>query len=118
MKHMAGGIINRLTPIVKRAMLHTVIDIGQLTPRERKELAAAIKLGYLVKGKGGGFPLVKTVYALPGFDFAADRREQIAQLFAEIAELEGSKNLQSAMALFVKDTEFRMPEPSAESRTA
>jgi hypothetical protein len=116
MKSIAGGLVNRLTPIVKRAMLHTIIDVGQLTQQEHNELAAAVKLGYLVQGKGGPFPVLKTVYALPGFDFAAARREQVAQLFAEIAELEDSRNLQPTILLFDRESKFKIPEPSRESR--
>lgn len=62
-----------ITPTVKRALLETVTDIGQLTAQEKRELTRAVKAGYLSKGKGGPYPIVKTVYAGPGFDFAADR---------------------------------------------
>lgn len=63
--------------IIKRAMLHTVTDIGQLTAEETRELNKAVKKGWLSKGKGGTYPILKTVYALPGFDFAADRRREV-----------------------------------------
>lgn len=66
-----------LTPIVTRALTQTITDIGQVTDAEKRELNRAVKAGYLSKGKGGGFPILKTVYAHPGFDFAADRREQV-----------------------------------------
>lgn len=62
-----------LTEIVKRALVETIVDIGQLTKTEKRELNAAVKRGYLSKGKGGPFPKEKTVYAHPGFDFGVDR---------------------------------------------
>lgn len=68
-----------LTTIVKRALVETVTDIGQLTTQEKRELARAVKAGYLSKGKGGPYPVLKTVYAHPGFDFAADREYHYRQ---------------------------------------
>ena len=68
-----------ITPIVKRALLEPVTAIGQLTAQEKRELTRAVNAGYLSKGRGGPFPLVKTVYAHPGFDFAADRAYQYRQ---------------------------------------
>ena len=62
-----------LPEIVRRAMVETVTDIGQITHQQRLELNRAIRHGYLSKGKGGSFPALKTVYACPTFDFAADR---------------------------------------------
>ena len=82
MNRYAEDCTQRLTRSVKVAMLHTLTDIGQLTAQERKELAYAVRRGWLVKGLGGGWPVLKTVYALPGFDFAADRKEQIAAILA------------------------------------
>jgi hypothetical protein len=75
------------TEIVRRAMAETVVDIGQLSKTERKELGAAIKAGILVKGKGGPYPVVKTVYASIGFDFLADR-EMHVNLACALAELD------------------------------
>lgn len=76
-----------LTKIVKRAMKETVTSIGQITPAEKLELNRAIRAGYLVKGKGGPFPMVKTVYAVPTFDFALARQMHVA--FAmEISSIE------------------------------
>jgi|HubBroStandDraft_6_1064221.scaffolds.fasta_scaffold1213083_1 hypothetical protein len=63
--------------IVERALEHTVADIGQLTPEEHRELSKAVKNGMLSKGKGGPYPVVKTVYARRGFDFAAARQLHI-----------------------------------------
>lgn len=68
-----------LTEIVKRALVETVINIGQLTDAEKRELERAVKRGYLSKGKGGPFPKMKTMYAHPGFDFVADREREIEE---------------------------------------
>lgn len=69
-----------LSEIVKRALVETVTDIGQLTPVDKRELERAVKLGYLSKGRGGGFPKEKTVYAFPGYDFAGERRLIVRQM--------------------------------------
>jgi len=63
--------------IVERALDETVTDTGQLTPKEQRELSKAVKNGVLSKGKGGPYPVVKTVYAARGFDFAAARQLHI-----------------------------------------
>jgi hypothetical protein len=63
--------------IVERALDQTVRDIGQLTPEEQRELSKAVKHGVLSKGRGGPYPVVKTVYARRGFDFAAARQLHI-----------------------------------------
>ncbi len=68
--------------IVKRALLHTVTDIGQLTAEEVRTLNSHVKKGYLSKGKGGGFPAIKTVWAVPGYDFAGARADAIRSLLA------------------------------------
>jgi hypothetical protein len=62
-----------LSTIVKRALVYTVTDIGQLSVTELRDLNTAIHKGWLSKGRGGKFPMVKTVYARPDFDFKADR---------------------------------------------
>jgi hypothetical protein len=59
--------------IVKRAIVDTVTDIGQLSKDEIKKLNKYVKLGYLSKGKGGWFPAIKTVWACPNFDFEKQR---------------------------------------------
>lgn len=69
-----------LTAIVKRALTETVTDIGQLTHDQRRELTYAVKYGVLERGKGGPFPILKTVYAVPGLDFAADREHDVAEM--------------------------------------
>lgn len=69
-----------MTEIVKRALTQTVTALGQLTHQQKLELERAVRNGVLVKAKGGPFPILKTVYARPGFDFAADRAESIAEL--------------------------------------
>ena len=76
-----------LPDIVICALRHTVTDIGQLTPEEKKALNKAVKRGWLSKGKGGPFLLPKTIFAVPGFDFAADRAEQVNQIL-RIAAME------------------------------
>ena len=62
-----------LPNIVKRAMVSTVVDIGQLSKDEIKTLNKYVRLGYLSKGKGGCFPAIKTVWGFPGFDFQKQR---------------------------------------------
>jgi len=69
--------------IVKRAMTQTVTDIGQLTAEEVRTLNRHVKKGYLSKGKGGGFPAIKTVWAVPGYNFAQARADAIRSLLAE-----------------------------------
>lgn len=66
-----------LPAIVKRALVETVTDIGQLSKSELYQLNKHVKRGWLSKGKGGPFPLLKTVYAHPGFDFEAWRKRYI-----------------------------------------
>jgi hypothetical protein len=69
--------------IVKRAMTQNVTDIGQLSAEEVRTLNQYVKKGYLSKGKGGVFPAVKTVWAVPGYDFAEARDAAIRQILAE-----------------------------------
>lgn len=71
-----------LTEIVKRALVETVTDIGQLTAAQKRELNAAVKRGWLSRGKGGPFPILKTVWACPAFDFDASRRRYVAEMMA------------------------------------
>lgn len=73
--------------IVKRALVETVTDIGQLTDAERRQLNAAVRKGWLSKGKGGPYPIPKTVYAFLGFDFHASRKAAINLMLA-LAELD------------------------------
>lgn len=63
--------------IVRRAMVETICDIGQVTDKEKRVLNAYVKRGYLSKGKSGPYPNLKTVYAVPTFDFVADRERWI-----------------------------------------
>lgn len=67
---------------VKRAQTETVVSIGQLTARDKIELDKAVKAGIIEKGRGGGFPQIKTVYGKPGTDFAAEHDVNIEQLKA------------------------------------
>ena len=69
--------MNKTFDIVKYAMTKPISDIGQFTKENLKVLNLAVKQGTLDKGKGGPFPAIKTVYAIKGFDFAADRQNHI-----------------------------------------
>ena len=69
--------------IVKRAMTQTITDIGQLSKADIKTLNEFVEKGYLSKGKGGGYPVMKTVYACPGYNFIEVREAEIRQLLAE-----------------------------------
>lgn len=71
---------DRFNDIVKRALVNTVTDIGQLTHEEELDLEYAVRKGWLSKGKGGPFPILKTVYARPGFNFVANRDELVAHM--------------------------------------
>lgn len=68
------------TPIVERAMLHRICDLGQFTHAERLQVERAVRNGVLSKGKGGPYPKLKTVYAAVHFDFARDREAGVAEL--------------------------------------
>jgi len=68
--------------IVRRAMVETIVSIGQLSDSDKRILDRYVKRGWLSKGKGGPFPRLKTVYACPTFDFAADRKQAIAAAMA------------------------------------
>ena len=76
-----------LPEIVKRALVEPICDIGQLTAKDKYTLNKYVKKGYLSKGRGGPFPKIKTLYARPDFDFAADRNYEINQALA-LHELE------------------------------
>lgn len=90
-----------LSEIVKRALVYTVCDIGQLTPQQKRELNAAVRRGYLSKGKGGPFPRLKTMYAHPDFDFIADREREVDAAMA-VHELEKSLRLGPYHPIFDK----------------
>lgn len=74
--------MDRFSAIVKRALTQTVTNIGQLSHQEQLDLEYAVRHGWLSKGKGGPFPILKTVYAHPGFGFASDRERSIAEMMA------------------------------------
>lgn len=71
---------NEMTPLILRAIRQPIACIGQFSDKERRELDRAVKKGWLSKGKGGPFPIIKTVYAHPGFDFSADRQSSIDEM--------------------------------------
>lgn len=66
-----------LPEIVRRALVETVTDIGQLSKSDIYQLNKYVKRGWLSRGKGGPYPILKTVYAHPGFDFAASRKRWV-----------------------------------------
>lgn len=76
-----------LPEIVKRAMVETVVSIGQLTEQDKRTLDRYVKRGYLSKGKGGPFPKEKTVYAFPGYDFVLWRQRYVNYMMT-LAELD------------------------------
>uniref|UniRef100_A0A6M3LPT2 Uncharacterized protein n=1 Tax=viral metagenome TaxID=1070528 RepID=A0A6M3LPT2_9ZZZZ len=82
---------NEIPVIVKRAMLHPITDIGQLTIQDKKHLQKYVKMGVLIKGKGGPFPKLKTVYALIGHDIELRRKIDIAEMM-RIAKYESKIN--------------------------
>lgn len=69
-------------PIIKRALVETVTNIGQISHQDRLDLEYAVRKGWLSKGKGGPYPMLKTVYAHPGFNFEASRDVFIAEMMA------------------------------------
>jgi hypothetical protein len=71
-----------LPEIVKRALVETVTDIGQLSKSDLYTLNKYVKRGWLSRGKGGPYPILKTVYAHPGFDFTADRDRYVEAAMA------------------------------------
>lgn len=73
---------DKVAAIVKQALQEPITDIGQLTEHDRRVLADAVRRGWLWKGRGGSYPVLKTVYARPGFDFTADRQRRIGELQA------------------------------------
>jgi len=76
-----------LPAIVKRALVETVTDIGQLSRSDLYQLNKYVKRGWLSRGKGGPFPILKTVYACPGFDFAASRERYVEEAI-RLSEIE------------------------------
>jgi hypothetical protein len=75
--------------VVKRALVSTVTDIGQLTADERRALSTAVARGWIAKGRGGPYPCIKTVYALPGYDFSGERQRSIARLREDTNGVQG-----------------------------
>lgn len=78
---------NELPAIIHSAMVETVTNIGQLTKSELYQLNKYVKRGWLSKGKGGPFPMLKTVYAHPGYDFAGHRRAYVEEVM-RLADIE------------------------------
>ena len=72
--------LKEIPVIVKRAILNPVTDIGQLSKEQKRNLEKYVKMGVLIKGRGGTFPKLKTVYALIGHNFIEARKEFIAEM--------------------------------------
>ena len=87
------------TPIVMRALEGCISDLG-FSKAERLELKRAVRWGVLSQGTGGPFPILKTCYARPGFDFAADRANEIADMrvWQEMDRLNGTDRFFPAAA--------------------
>ena len=69
------------SPIVQRALDEGhVTDLGQLTGEEARALKVAVQNRVLKKGKGGGYPAVKTVYARPDFDINGHHAAELSKL--------------------------------------
>ena len=68
--------------IVKRAMVCTITDIGQLDKEEKRQLGKYVKVNVLIKGKGGPYPKLKTVYAIKGYNINKARKESIEEMMA------------------------------------
>lgn len=77
--------MSEIPAIVARAMVNTITNVGQLAGEDVKILDKYVKLGYLSKGKGGCYPVIKTVWACPGFDFTKQRSDAIEKM-KQIAE--------------------------------
>ena len=71
---------------INQALTETLPDIGQIDGPTKAALDRLVKQGYLSKGKGGPFPALKTVYAVAGYDFIADRNREVelAMMICEI----------------------------------
>lgn len=82
-----SGAIASAHPIVQTAHRSPIADMGQLSHEQKNALESAVKKGLLKKGKGGGFPIAKTVYAHPSYDIAGEHQRQVSHLRA-IAGLE------------------------------
>lgn len=66
--------------IIQQVMCCPITNIGQLSTENVKILNLYVKKGILSKGKGGGYPTLKTVYAYPEFDFNLDRKIQLEKM--------------------------------------
>jgi len=72
-----------LPTIVRHALVSTVVSVGQLSAVDLKVLNCYVKQGWLVKGQGGPYPRLKTVYARLGYDFTGERSKALAELKGE-----------------------------------
>ena len=70
----------KMPEIVRQALTESITDIGQLSLEDKRTLNKYVKKGFLVKGKGGPFPKLKTVYAYPSYDFIKWRQTYIDEM--------------------------------------
>lgn len=96
-----------LPEIVRRALVETVVSIGQLSDSEIRTLNKYVKRGWLSKGQGGPYPRLKTVYAHPGFDFAASRERWVDYMMrlAEMDRVAAGRRAEAGYAAFRRRTQ-------------
>ena len=82
-----------LPAIVERVLTETVTDLGQLTRAERAALRRYVRRGCLARSQGGPYPSLKTVYAVPGYNFAGERQRMIQRMLGGLAALAESVTL-------------------------
>ena len=82
---------------INQALTRTLTDIGQIDKPTKAALNRLVKKGLLSKSKGGPFPALKTVYAVSGFDFEADREAHIEHAM-KLAELDAQAHQQRKLA--------------------
>jgi hypothetical protein len=76
-----------LPAIIEQALTETVTDVGQLNKAERAALRRYVRRGCLARGQGGPYPSLKTVYAVPGYDFVGERQRMIQRMLGGRAAL-------------------------------
>lgn len=67
-------------PLVSGALKRPVANIGQLTREDVAHLESAVKRGVLRRGRGGSFPIPKTVYAHPSYNIEAAHAQAVNYL--------------------------------------
>ena len=66
--------------IVRHALVAPVVNLGQLSKDEIKQLDRAVRHGTLAKAKAGNYPIRKTVWAAPDYDFEYERENALRHL--------------------------------------